>query len=410
MKFIIVMALCALSVPFLAGAWQAVGSRKNRKQTLKRAKAAAMAFTLGVRAVLEIPAKLWQRAKAPCFANIAEGVHQESVTKFADAAITTRHLLYTQGTDVNHIAVCGVSDIPLGTVADEVATADLEAVPVTVDLLGKGATKRMVADAAISANVLLYVGATGKVSASGTQIIGVSRTASAADGDVIEVSDGLPLSATPGVAASLYDANTILYATTDNTPVALAVAASRWIGRLASGNIVAATITEVLTDLGGNSAPTGTGVIVRATSPTLVTPIIGVATGTSLAATGLITTSSPSAAFGYATGAQGTAVAQATDRTTGVTCSGNCGKITTQATSLAAQESVTFTVTNASVAATDTVVVNIRSGSTGTKTIAFVNTVAAGSFKITLFNTDASVADTGASIINFSILKAVDGV
>jgi|GEM_PF-1188888 len=111
-------------------------------------------------------------------------------------------------------------------------------------------------------------------------------------------------------------------------------------------------------------------------------------------------------AIGYATGA-GAAVSQVTDRTTTVICNGNSGTITTQATSLAAQISVAFTVTNSSVAIGDVIVLSIRSGPTGLQTIATVTTVAAGSFRINLFNTDAATADTGAAIINFAVIKAV---
>ncbi len=125
------------------------------------------------------------------------------------------------------------------------------------------------------------------------------------------------------------------------------------------------------------------------------TPVTATAVGTSTGA-----------AIGYATGAGG-AVSQATDRTTGVTINKASGAITTQATSLAAQTSVAFTVTNSVVAIGDVIVLSVRSGPTGTKTIATVTTVAAGSFQINLFNTDASTADTGAAIINFAVLKAV---
>lgn len=115
---------------------------------------------------------------------------------------------------------------------------------------------------------------------------------------------------------------------------------------------------------------------------------------------------SPTIGIGYATGA-GAAQSQATDRTTTVVCTGMSGAITTQATSLAAQTSVAFTVTNTSVAIGDVIILSIRSGPTGLKTIATVTTVAAGSFQINLFNTDAAVADTGAAIINFAVIKAV---
>jgi hypothetical protein len=187
-----------------------------------------------------------------------------------------------------------------------------------------------------------------------------------------------------------------------------------------NGNVVVTHSSGILTvgtgDLRVTTAGTNAASVVTVggtqtlTNKTLTAPVIGVATGTSLAVTGALSSSSPSAGIGYVTGAQGTAVVQATDRTTTVVCNGICGKITTQATSLAAQESVAFTVTNSSVALTDTVIVNIRSGPTGLKTIATVTTVAAGSFKINLFNTDASVADTGAAIINFAVIKAADGV
>lgn len=140
---------------------------------------------------------------------------------------------------------------------------------------------------------------------------------------------------------------------------------------------------------------------------TLTAPVIGVATGTSLAVTGLLTSSSPTAGIGYATGAGG-AVSQATDRTTGVTLNTASGAITTQATSLAAGAEVSFTVTNSACAVGDVVVASIRSGPTTTgSTQVYVHTVAAGSFGLTLANLHASVADTGAAIINFCIIKAV---
>ncbi len=48
------------------------------------------------------------------------------------------------------------------------------------------------------------------------------------------------------VDKGLFDANTILKADTDNTPEALTIAASRIVARLAAGEIIAATIQQVL--------------------------------------------------------------------------------------------------------------------------------------------------------------------
>ena len=140
---------------------------------------------------------------------------------------------------------------------------------------------------------------------------------------------------------------------------------------------------------------------------TLTTPVIGVATGTSLAVTGLVTTSSASAAFGYATGAGG-AVTQITSRSTGVTLNTNCGAITGNSTSLAAGGEAIFVVTNSSVALRDVVVISVVSGPTANTSVFSVSATAAGSFSIRIRNLHASTADTGAPIINFAIIKAVN--
>lgn len=56
---------------------------------------------------------------------------------------------------------------------------------------------------------------------------------------------------------TLFDANSILIATADDTPVALTVAASRILGRKASGDIVAMTAAELFAIL-GTGTPSGT--------------------------------------------------------------------------------------------------------------------------------------------------------
>ena len=112
--------------------------------------------------------------------------------------------------------------------------------------------------------------------------------------------------------------------------------------------------------------------------------------------------------FGYSSGAGGS-VTQATNRTTGVTINNVCGSITTHNASLAAEAAATFTVTNSVVEIGDVVIVSIRSGSNGGNTVAYVSTVANGSFAITVANNnaDAGTAETGAIVINFAVFKAV---
>lgn len=114
-------------------------------------------------------------------------------------------------------------------------------------------------------------------------------------------------------------------------------------------------------------------------------------------------TKSPTSTIGYDFGAGG-AVTQITNRSTGVTINKVTGQITTINTSLAALAAATFTVTNSVVKIGDVIEVNEQSGAVNVKTIVQVTAVAAGSFNITVYNADASTAETGTIIINYVIL------
>lgn len=128
-------------------------------------------------------------------ANIAEGTHDNSVTRLTDAAITTRHLLYKVGSDGNHIAACGAAEIPMGSVADEATAAEEY---VALQLLGRGPTKLLVASEAITAGEQVFTAASGKVqdlpgSTATVYLVGTALTAAAADGDLIEVDTCVPV-------------------------------------------------------------------------------------------------------------------------------------------------------------------------------------------------------------------------
>lgn len=62
-----------------------------------------------------------------------------------------------------------------------------------------------------------------------------------------KISDATLVDTDSIVLKALFDANTILAANSDNTPVAITLAASRILGRKSSGNIVALTATELRT-------------------------------------------------------------------------------------------------------------------------------------------------------------------
>lgn len=108
-------------------------------------------------------------------------------------------------------------------------------------------------------------------------------------------------------------------------------------------------------------------------------------------------------AFGYGAGAGGT-VTQLTSKATTVVLNKLSGKITTHNAALAAAAEVSFTVTNSTVAAADVVVVNHSTGGTGGAYEVQANTLAAGSFKITLGNVSAGSLSEAIGI-NFIIIK-----
>jgi hypothetical protein len=145
---------------------------------------------------------------------------------------------------------------------------------------------------------------------------------------------------------------------------------------------------------------TGTGTLVFSNTPTLVTPEIGAATGTSLTATGLIA-STGTAGIGYATGAGGT-VTQATSRTTGVTLDKTTGAITLFSAA-GTTAATTFTVTNSTVVATDVIILSQKSGTDLYDLM--VTAVAAGSFNITFRTTGGTTTET--PVFNFAVIKGV---
>jgi hypothetical protein len=156
-----------------------------------------------------------------------------------------------------------------------------------------------------------------------------------------------------------------------------------------------ANLAAALTD------ETGTGAVVFANTPTLVTPNIGAATGTSLAVTGSLR-SSGTAGVGYSTGAGGVVI-QGTSRTTGVTIN----KITGQITLFSAAgttSATTFTVTNSTVATTDAIILTQHTGTDLYDLMVTKTTL--GSFDITFRTTGGTTTEQ--PIFNFAVIKGVD--
>src|SRR5688500_4284064 len=139
----------------------------TKTKIMKRALAAlvAAARVRWLQAQGKLRVRLARKPETVLLANIAEGTHEGGITKFTDAAITERWLLGKIGSASDRVAVCGVSDIPIGVISDE-ASAAAEAV--SVSLLGSArGTVRMVASAAIAQGALLEPAASGRVATLG---------------------------------------------------------------------------------------------------------------------------------------------------------------------------------------------------------------------------------------------------
>jgi hypothetical protein len=107
--------------------------------------------------------------------------------------------------------------------------------------------------------------------------------------------------------------------------------------------------------------------------------------------------------FGYAAGAGGT-VTQATNKSTGATLNTRCGTVTMNGAELAADTTVSFTLTNSQIEATDVVMLNHASaGTAGAYTLNAQ--AAAGSASINVRNVTGG-ALSEAIVIRFAVIKA----
>lgn len=109
--------------------------------------------------------------------------------------------------------------------------------------------------------------------------------------------------------------------------------------------------------------------------------------------------------LGYGTGSGGT-VTQLTSKATGVTLNKTNGQIISHNAALAAAAEAAFTVTNSTVAATDTIIVSKVSGGASSKYDLYIGAVAAGSFDIVIRNVSGT---SGSDVVtmNFAVIKAV---
>jgi hypothetical protein len=115
------------------------------------------------------------------------------------------------------------------------------------------------------------------------------------------------------------------------------------------------------------------------------------------------TTCYASQELGYSAAAQGT-VTQATSKSTAVTLNKSSGRVTMNAASLGSNTSISFTVNNSLVSASDTIILNISGGTATAATYnAWVDTLTTGSFTVTIRNISGGSLSE-AVILNFAII------
>lgn len=109
--------------------------------------------------------------------------------------------------------------------------------------------------------------------------------------------------------------------------------------------------------------------------------------------------------LGYGSGSGGT-VTQATSKSTGVTLNKLCGQITMNGAALAANTTVSFTLTNSTILATDTLIVTVASGaSVGYRVTA--SGYGPGSARIEVHNTTAGSLSESV-VLNYVVIKGVN--
>lgn len=129
------------------------------------------------------------------FANIGEGSFDTGVKAYLpDAATSSRYLLYKVGTDVDHCAICGAGDDPIGSSDDQAEVG----VPLAINVFGAcRGTIRVVSDGTVNNGDYVKAGATGKVTQAATTNLSFGRAiigtdCTKADGDVITIIPMVP--------------------------------------------------------------------------------------------------------------------------------------------------------------------------------------------------------------------------
>lgn len=296
-----------------------------------------------------------------------------------------------------HLLTVGIAEVKGTKVSTDHADARLEATGAGIAAAG---TDTNISITATPKGTGVLASATGLTCVGDFKVNTDKFTVAAASGNTV-------VAGTCAITGNATAAGTL--AVTGNTTVGgtLGVTGNTALGGTTNsvGNLTVATNKFVVTAANGNTAVAGTlnsvGNLTVATNKLVVTAADG---NTAIAGTCAVVGALTGGTVGYKTGVGG-AVTQGTGKTTAVTLNKICGAITMHNAELAAGAAATFTLTNSTIAATDVVVVSIKSGATDGKYHVTVGATAAGSCKITIHNYSAG-ALSEAVVLNFAVIKA----
>jgi hypothetical protein len=129
-------------------------------------------------------------------ANNVAGDRDGPISRIAEAAVATPHLMLTRGTNpATQVIICTATTEPIGLAFDKAEITK----GVSVELLTGGKTRLGIGSKAIAAGARLYTTAAGKLTdtaVNNSWLVGAALTACAADGDEFEFDPCFPVQQT----------------------------------------------------------------------------------------------------------------------------------------------------------------------------------------------------------------------
>ena len=299
------------------------------------------------------------------------------------------HITVNQSTGAIVLGSDATPNATTATIVSRDASGNFSANVITANLTG-------VVTGSVSGNA---GSVTNGVYTTGDQTIGGTKTfTSTIQGTITSATTAASLLGGIGVASLAGSSGTSVSASTGAVTV--------WFN---TSTLVAQAVSATTATNAGYAYSFNTGTLVTNAVTAQTAGTVTTAAQPAITSVGTLTNISVSGNIRYdQTQNNGTAT-QITSKSTAVTCNGRTGQITTHNANINKGASVKFTVNNSTItSAKDVVIVNIASGASVPYSVTVNNVNAAGSFDISLSNSDSTPSGSNAAdtlVINFAIVK-----